>query len=118
MPRNSKRRQDVIDQREAERFDMQKQQFADNQAANQLSMKTNQFQLNQAQKAERDRILKRKGLTFANNLKVLRTSFSMGNDQEGYNALERTFKINFIWVKGAFSEMLKAMFDDKSNITF
>ena len=50
-------RQDVIDQREAERFDMQKAQFADNQAANQLSMKTNQFQLNQAQKtAGRDDI--------------------------------------------------------------
>ena len=43
-------RQDVIDQREAERFDMQKAQFADQQAANQLSLKTNQFQLGQAQK--------------------------------------------------------------------
>ena len=32
-------RQDVIDQREAERFDMQKQQFADNQASNALSLK-------------------------------------------------------------------------------
>lgn len=48
--RKQQDRQDVIDQREAERFDMQKAQFADNQAANQLSMKTNQFQLNQAQK--------------------------------------------------------------------
>ena len=48
--RKQQERQDVIDQREAERFDMQKAQFADNQAANQLSMKTNQFQLNQAQK--------------------------------------------------------------------
>lgn len=48
--RKQQKRQDVIDQREAERFDMQKAQFADNQAANQLSMKTNQFQLNQAQK--------------------------------------------------------------------
>lgn len=50
-------RQDVIDQREAERFDMQKQQFADQQAANALSLKTNQFQLGQAQKtADRDDI--------------------------------------------------------------
>ena len=50
-------RQDVIDQREAERFDMQKQQFTDQQAANALSMKTNQFQLGQAQKtADRDDI--------------------------------------------------------------
>ena len=48
--RKQQERQDVIDQREAERFDMQKQQFADNQAANQLAMKTNQFQLAQAQK--------------------------------------------------------------------
>ena len=48
--RKQQERQDVIDQREAERVDMQKQQFADNQAANQLAMKTNQFQLNQAKK--------------------------------------------------------------------
>ncbi|HMU88843.1 MAG TPA: hypothetical protein PKC11_14625, partial [Agitococcus sp.] len=55
--RKQQERQDVIDQREAERFDMQKQQFADNQAANQLAMKTNQFQLGQAQKtADRDDI--------------------------------------------------------------
>lgn len=50
-------RQDVLDQREAERFDMQKQQFAGQQAANALSLKTNQFQLGQAQKtADRDDI--------------------------------------------------------------
>ena len=48
MLKTTEDRQDVIDQREAERFDMQKQQFADNQAANQLSMKTNQFQLGQS----------------------------------------------------------------------
>lgn len=48
--RKQQERQDIIDQREAERFDMQKAQFADNQAANQLSMKTNQFQLGQAKK--------------------------------------------------------------------
>lgn len=55
--RKQQERQDVIDQREAERFDMQKAQFADQQAANQLSMKTNQFQLGQAQKtADRDDI--------------------------------------------------------------
>ena len=55
--RKQQERQDVIDQREAERFDMQKQQFADQQAANQLSLKTNQFQLNQAKKtADRDDI--------------------------------------------------------------
>jgi hypothetical protein len=55
--RKQQERQDVIDQREAERFDMQKEQFADNQAANQLAMKTNQFQLGQAQKtADRDDI--------------------------------------------------------------
>ena len=48
--RKQQDRQDVIDQREAERFDMQKAQFADNQAANQLSMKTNQFQLEQVKK--------------------------------------------------------------------
>ena len=48
--RKQQERQDVIDQREAERFDMQKQQFAGQQEANALSLKTNQFQLNQAQK--------------------------------------------------------------------
>lgn len=48
--RKQQERQDIIDQREAERFDMQKQQFAGQQEANALSLKTNQFQLNQAQK--------------------------------------------------------------------
>ena len=67
-------RQDVIDQREAERFDMQKQQFADNQTANQLSMKTNQFQLGRKAQAEAEEknFTRKRGITFANKWEGLR----------------------------------------------
>ena len=69
--RKQQERQDVIDQREAERFDMQKAQFADQQAANQLSMKTNQFQLGQAQKQQIEKKSynqQQDGLTFEKSL--------------------------------------------------
>ena len=114
-------RQDVIDQREAERFDMQKQQFADNQAANQLSMKTNQFQLGQAQaEAEREKILQEKEDNFRKQWEGFARPFAMGNDQEGYNALERTFNNIGSMGKGAFKrdDQGNVLLDDKGNITF
>ena len=114
-------RQDVIDQREAERFDMQKAQFADNQAANQLSMKTNQFQLGQAQaKAEREKILQEKEDNFRKQWEGFARPFAMGNDQEGYNALERTFNNIGYMGKGAFKRDAQGnvLLDDKGNITF
>ena len=114
-------RQDVIDQREAERFDMQKAQFADNQAANQLSMKTNQFQLGQAQaEAEREKILQEKEDNFRKQWEGFARPFAMGNDQEGYNALERTYNDIGYMGKGAFKrdDQGNVLLDDKGNITF
>ena len=114
-------RQDVIDQREAERFDMQKAQFADNQAANQLSRKTNQFQLGQAQaEAEREKILQEKEDNFRKQWEGFARPFAMGNDQEGYNALERTFNNIGYMGKGAFKRDAQGnvLLDDKGNITF
>lgn len=119
--RKQQERQDVIDQREAERFDMQKAQFADNQAANQLSMKTNQFQLNQAQaKAEREKILQEKEDKFRKQWEGFARPFAMGNDQEGYNALERTYNDVGYMGKGAFKRDAQGnvLLDDKGNITF
>lgn len=119
--RKQQERQDVIDQREAERFDMQKAQFADNQAANQLSMKTNQFQLGQAQaKAEREKILQEKEDKFRKQWEGFARPFAMGNDQEGYNALERTYNDVGYMGKGAFKRDAQGnvLLDDKGNITF
>lgn len=119
--RKQQERQDVIDQREAERFDMQKAQFADNQAANQLSMKTNQFQLNQAQaKAEREKIIQEKEDKFRKQWEGFARPFAMGNDQEGYNALERTYNDVGYMGKGAFKRDAQGnvLLDDKGNITF
>jgi hypothetical protein len=119
--RKQQERQDVIDQREAERFDMQKEQFADNQAANQLSMKTNQFQLGQAQaKAEREKILQEKEDNFRKQWEGFARPFAMGNDQEGYNALEKTYNDVGYMGKGAFKRDAQGnvLLDDKGNITF
>jgi len=119
--RKQQERQDVIDQREAERFDMQKAQFADNQAANQLSMKTNQFQLGQAQaKAEREKILQEKEDNFRKQWEGFARPFAMGNDQEGYNALEKTYNDVGYMGKGAFKRDAQGnvLLDDKGNITF
>ena len=119
--RKQQERQDVIDQREAERFDMQKQQFADQQAANQLSLKTNQFQLGQAQaKAEREKILQEKEDNFRKQWEGFARPFAMGNDQEGYNALEKTYNDLGYMGKGAFKRDAQGnvLLDDKGNITF
>ena len=119
--RKQQERQDVIDQREAERFDMQKQQFADQQAANALSLKTNQFQLAQAQaKAEREKILQEKEDNFRKQWEGFARPFAMGNDQEGYNALERTYNDLGYMGKGAFKRDAQGnvLLDDKGNITF
>lgn len=119
--RKQQERQDVIDQREAERFDMQKEQFAGQQAANQLSLKTNQFQLGQAQaKAEREKILQEKEDNFRKQWESFARPFAMGNDQEGYNALERTYNDLGYMGKGAFKRDAQGnvLFDDKGNITF
>lgn len=114
-------RQDVIDQREAERFDMQKQQFAGQQEANALSLKTNQFQLNQAQaKADRDKILQEKEDNFRKQWEGFARPFAMGNDQEGYTALEKTYNDIGYMGKGAFKRDAQGnvLLDDKGNITF
>ena len=114
-------RQDVIDQRETERFDMLKAQVADNQAANQLSMKTNQFQLGQAQaKAEREKILQEKEDNFRKQWEGFARPFAMGNDQEGYTALEKTYNDIGYMGKGAFKRDAQGnvLLDDKGNITF
>ena len=119
--RKQQERQDVIDQREAERFDMQKQQFADQQAANQLSLKTNQFNLTQAQaKAEREKILQEKEDNFRKQWEGFARPFAMGNDQEGYNALEKTYNDLGYMGKGAFKRDAQGnvLLDDKGNITF
>ena len=119
--RKQQKRQDVIDQREAERFDMQKQQFADQQAANQLSLKTNQFNLTQAQaKAEREKILQEKEDNFRKQWEGFARPFAMGNDQEGYNALEKTYNDLGYMGKGAFKRDAQGnvLLDDKGNITF
>ena len=119
--RKQQERQDVIDQREAERFDMQKQQFADQQAANQLSLKTNQFNLTQAQaKAEREKILQEKEDNFRKQWEGFARPFAMGNDQEGYNALEKTYNDLGYMGKGAFKRDAQGnvLLDAKGNITF
>ena len=119
--RKQQERQDVIDQREAERFDMQKQQFADQQAANQLSLKTNQFQLGQEQaKAEREKILQEKEDNFRKQWEGFARPFAMGNDQEGYNALEKTYNDLGYMGKGAFKRDAQGnvLLDAKGNITF
>ncbi|WP_297925907.1 hypothetical protein [uncultured Agitococcus sp.] len=119
--RKQQERQDVIDQRETERFEMQKQQFTDQQAANALSMKTNQFQLNQEQaKADRDKILQEKEDNFRKQWEGFARPFAMGNDQEGYNALEKTYNDIGYMGKGAFRRDAKGnvLLDDKGNITF
>lgn len=119
--RKQQDRQDVIDQREAERFDMQKEQFAGQQAANQLSLKTNQFQLGQAQaKAEREKILQEKEDNFRKQWEGFARPFAMGNDQEGYNALEKTYNDLGYMGKGAFKRDAQGnvLLDDKGNITF
>ena len=119
--RKQQERQDVIDQREAERFDMQKQQFADQQAANQLSLKTNQFQLGQAQaKAEREKILQKKEDNFRKQWEGFARPFAMGDDQKGYNALEKTYNDLGYMGKGAFKRDAQGnvLLDDKGNITF
>jgi predicted CopG family antitoxin len=119
--RKQQERQDVIDQREAERFDMQKEQFAEQQAANQLSLKTNQFQLGQAQaKAEREKILQEKEDNFRKQWEGFARPFAMGNDQEGYNALEKTYNDVGYMGKGAFKRDAQGnvLLDDKGNITF
>ena len=119
--RKQQERQDVIDQREAERFDMQKAQFADNQAANALSLKTNKFNLTQAQaKAEREKILQEKEDKFRKQWEGFARPFAMGNDQEGYNALERTYNDVGYMGKGAFKRDAQGnvLLDDKGNITF
>lgn len=119
--RKQQERQDVIDQREAERFDMQKEQFTDQQAANALSLKTNQFQLGQAQaKAEREKILQEKEDKFRKQWEGFARPFAMGNDQEGYNALEKTYNDVGYMGKGAFKRDAQGnvLLDDKGNITF
>ena len=119
--RKQQERQDVIDQREAERFDMQKEQFTDQQAANALSLKTNQFQLGQAQaKAEREKILQEKEDNFRKQWEGFARPFAMGNDQEGYNALEKTYNDLGYMGKGAFKRDAQGnvLLDDKGNITF
>ena len=119
--RKQQERQDVIDQREAERFDMQKQQFADQQAANALSLKTNQFNLTQAQaKAEREKILQEKEDNFRKQWEGFARPFAMGNDQEGYNALEKTYNDLGYMGKGAFKRDAQGnvLLDAKGNITF
>ena len=106
--RKQQERQDALDQRETERFDMQKQQFADNQAANQLSMKTNQFQLNQAQKtAGRDDITWNQQQDEINRKKAfesdLRTIFALEKEKntEGL-AKFLTEKNKTLGIKGDF----------------
>lgn len=119
--RKQQERQDVIDQREAERFDMQKQQFTDQQAANALSMKTNRFQLSQAQaEAERKKILQEKEDKFRKQWEGFARPFAMGNDQEGYNALEKIYNNLGYMGKGAFKRDAQGnvLLDDKGNITF
>lgn len=119
--RKQQERQDVIDQREAERFDMQKAQFAEQQAANQLAMKTNQFQLGQAQaKAEREKILQEKEDNFRKQWEGFARPFAMGDDQKGYNALEKTYNDLGYMGKGAFKRDAQGnvLLDDKGNITF
>ena len=119
--RKQQERQDVIDQREAERFDMQKQQFAEQQAANALSLKTNQFNLTQAQaKAEREKILQEKEDNFRKQWEGFARPFAMGNDQEGYNALEKTYNDLGYMGKGAFKRDAQGnvLLDAKGNITF
>ena len=119
--RKQQERQDVIDQREAERFAMQKQQFAGQQAANQLSLKTNQFNLTQAQaKAEREKILQEKEDNFRKQWEGFARPFAMGNDQEGYNALEKTYNDLGYMGKGAFKRDAQGnvLLDAKGNITF
>ena len=100
---------------------MQKQQFADQQAANALSLKTNQFQLGQAQaKAEREKILQEKEDNFRKQWEGFARPFAMGNDQEGYNALEKTYNDLGYMGKGAFKRDAQGnvLLDDKGNITF
>ena len=102
-------RQDVLDQREAERFDMQKQQFTDQQAANALSMKTNQFQLGQAQaKADRDKILQEEADNFHKKMKSYFSKQASGDYAGFYGDLEKD-RI----ASGINGQFLR---DDKGNI--
>lgn len=88
--RKQQERQDVIDQREAERFDMQKEQFTDQQAANALSLKTNQFQLGQAQaKAEREKLLQDEADNFHKKMKGYFSKQSSGDYTGFYGDLEK-----------------------------
>ena len=88
--RKQQERQDVIDQREAERFDMQKQQFADTRASNALSLKSNQFNLTQVQaKAERDRILQEEADNFHNKMKGYFAKQAQGDYNGFYSELEK-----------------------------
>ena len=88
--RKQQERQDVLDQREAERFDMQKEQFAGQQAANQLSLKTNQFQLGQAQtEADRKKILQEEADNFHKKMKGYFSKQSSGDYIGFYGDLEK-----------------------------
>lgn len=98
-----KKRQDVIDQREAERFDMEKQRFADNQKANALSLEMNEFNFTNS-KADRERAkaIQQKDDDFKADWQTFGRPFAMGDDQAGYAALEQVFNKQGYLGKGEF----------------
>jgi hypothetical protein len=116
---DQKKRQDVLDAREAERFDMQKQQFADQQKASDLAMQTNQFNLTNAQsEAARKKLLQEEADNFHKTMKGYFAKQATGDYRGFYTDLEndkRKIGINGQFLRDAQGNIV---IDDKGNATW